>query len=323
MRTWKFFATTAICVAVSTAAHADWPERPVSLVVPWGAGGLADSVARAFTGAIERQNLLGQPVAVINSDAHFSIGMRRVVDATPDGGEFLLANIAIMAGEASGVMEFGYRDLVPVAETGESCFIPTVRADSGIEDIAGLLEATKADEPVVVGVNIGANNHVAAAMLEKTDPDASFRYTQTGGDTASFTALKGEQIDLAFLSAAAISKFLADGSGGLDTSQFRPLGYMGEQRHNALPDLPTVKEQEVDASFCIPLWWFAPEGTDDAVVARLATVLEEAANSESVQSFYADRMMTASFYSGDELSARLDRLWERTRPLAEQVARSK
>ena len=323
MKTWKFLATTAICVAISTTARAEWPERPVSLVVPWGAGGLADSVARALTGAIERQDLLGQPVAVINSDGHFSIGMRRVVDAEPDGDEFLLANIAIMAGEASGVMDFGYRDLVPIAETGESCFIPTVRADSGIADVAGLLEAAKGEAPVVVGVNIGANNHVAAAMLETTDPDAGFRYTQTGGDTASFTALKGEQIDLAFLSAAAISKFLADGDGGIDTSEFKPLGYMGEQRHTALPDLPTVIEQGVDASFCIPLWWFAPKGTDEAVVARLAEVLEEAANSESVQAFYGDRMMTASFYSGDELSARLDRLWESTRPLAEQVAKAK
>lgn len=314
-------AATAIAICGSPAL-AEWPEGPVQVIVPWGAGGLADSVARAFTTAIETNDLISQSIAVINMDGHFSIGMRRVNDATPDGEEFLLANIAMMAGEASGVMDFGYRNFEPVAETGESCFVPTVRAASGITNIEGLLEAASGDEPVIVGVNIGANNHVAAAMLENANDDASFRYTQTGGDTASFTALKGEQTDLAFLSAAAVSKFLIDEDGNIDTSEFTPLGYMGEDRHPALGDLPTVMEQGIDASFCIPLWWFAPQGTDEATVSALADVLEAAHETEAVQTFYQERMMAPSFHRGEAFKQRLDTLWENVAPMARLVARS-
>lgn len=319
----KTLLAAAIATIFTGPAIADWPETPVQVVVPWGAGGLADSVARAFTTAIKEEGLLEQPVAVINMDSHFSIGMRRVNDAKPDGSEFLLANVAMMAGEATGVMDFGYRNFEPVAETGESCFIPVVRASSGIDSISGLLDAASGEDPVIVGVNIGANNHVAAAMLANSKSEASFRYTQTGGDTASFTALKGEQINLAFLSAAAVSKFMIDENGNLNTKEFVPLGYMGESRHPDLPDLPTVIEQGVTASFCIPLWWFAPKDTDATTVSALADVLEQAQKTDNVQTFYIKRMMAPSFYRGDTFAARLDRLWSSVAPIAEQVAKSK
>lgn len=315
----KTILAAAVTMTLAGPVLADWPEAPITVVVPWGSGGLADSVARTFTNAIEQNDLLEQPVAVINMDSHFSGGMRRVKDANPDGTEFLLANVAMMAGEASGMMDFGYHDFEPVAETGESCFVPTVRTSSDIVSISALLEAASSSEPVVVGVNIGANNHVAAAMLANSSPDADFRYTQTGGDTASFTALRGEHTDVAFLSAAAVSRFLTDENGNLDTTELTPLGYMGENRHPAMPDMPTVIEQNVDASFCIPLWWFAPKGTDAAIVSGLADVLEQAQETESVQNFYAEQMIAPSFYRGENFDARLDNLWSNVAPLAKQV----
>lgn len=322
----KFLTTISIAAAatlLSAPALAEWPEAPVKVVVPWAAGGLADSVARAFIGSIEENDLLPQPVAVVNVAGHFSIGMRRVRDAQADGQEFLLANVAIMAGEASGVMDFGFQEFEAIAETGESCFVPTVRTDSGINNIAALLKKAAGKDPVVVGVNIGANNHVAAAMLASAEDASEFRYTQTGGDTASFTALKGEQIDLAFLSAAAVSKFMMDEDGALDTSEFTPLAYMGEERHPSMPDLPTVNELGYNASFCIPLWWFAPKGTDAEIVAKFAETLEQAAGTERVQAFFSQRMMAPVFRSGEDFENRLQVLWKDVRPMAEQVTRAK
>lgn len=313
----------AAIIVFATPAVAEWPTQPVQIVVPWKAGGLADSVARAFQSSIEENKLQSQPLVVINMGGHFSIGMRRVKEAEPLGKEFLLANIAIMAGEGSGVMDFGFRDFEAVAETGESCFVPTVRSGMGVDSLATLAERAKSGEPLIVGVNIGANNHVASAMLEDAFGKVSFRYTQTGGDTANYTALKGEQIDLSFLSAAAISKFAFDEQGKIDESVIRPLAYMGTSRHPKLPDLPTATEAGFDASFCMPMWWFAPKGTPGEAVSGLADVLEKAHKTERVQAFYEDRMIAPSFQRGDALNERMADLWRDIEPKAAQVRKGK
>lgn len=308
-------------VASPALAQSQWPTAPVRIVVPFAAGGLADVVGRAFQASIQENNLLAQPMVIVNVGGHFSIGMRRVKDAAADGSEFLLGNVSIMAGEGSGVLDFGYRDFIPVAETGASCFIPVVRRDSGIADLAGLMDrAASGGDPVVVGVNIGANNHLAAAMLTAAKEGASFRYTQTGGDSASYTALIGDQIDLAFLSDSALSTYAMTAEGDLDpNSEIVPVAYMAEARNGDLPDLPTAIEQGFDTTFCIPMWWLAPAGTPAEAVEALADTLEEAAASERVQAFYADNMMQPTFARGAALQERLDALWADLEPVAATV----
>ena len=102
----------------TTAAQAEWPERPISVIVPFKAGRSSDLVARSFASAIEEQGLLAQPVTIINVGGHSSVGARRVPDAAPDGYEILLHETGIIGAGASGIIDFDYADYKPIAATG-------------------------------------------------------------------------------------------------------------------------------------------------------------------------------------------------------------
>ena len=94
-------ASAAMVFAVS-GAHAAWPEKPIKLVVPFKAGGTSDQTGRAFQAAIKENNLLSQPITIINVGGHYSIGSRQVKEAAADGYNFLLIHIALMGGTKWG-----------------------------------------------------------------------------------------------------------------------------------------------------------------------------------------------------------------------------
>lgn len=316
-------AAAALTIGWAGAAHAQWPEKPIKVVVPFKAGGSSDQVARAFQAAIQENDILEQPVTIVNVGGHFSIGARQVMEAEPDGYTFLVIHIALMGGEAGGIFDFGFRDFEPVASTGEFCVLPMVRKDSGIDSVEGLLQQAK-DEPdtLIFGANLGAINHMAGIMLQNLEEGAKFRFVQIGGGTANFTALTGDQTDATVLSAAEVINFTRnpDGSENPD-AQIKPLAYTGAERVEALPEIPTMQELGYDMNFCIQSWWFAPEGTPQEAIDGMAAALEQASQTERVEKFYATKMFTPVFLKGKELEQSLEETWERIEPIAKQAAR--
>lgn len=315
-------AAAAVALLGAGTVEAAWPEKPIKVIVPFQAGGTSDTVTRAFQAAIEENDILDQPITIINVGGHYSIGSRRVLEAEPDGYEFLTIHIALMGGEGSGVLDFSWRDFIPVAATGEFCLTPMVRKDSGIDSVDQLLEKAAAEpDTLIFGANLGAINHMAGIMLQNTEPGAEFRFVQIGGGTANFTALTGAQTNTTVLSGAEVMNFtrMPDGSDNPE-AQIKPLAYTGEERHPKLPDLPTMKELGRDMVFCIHSWWFAPPGTPDEAVEGMATALEQASDTDRVEKLYEDKLFAPVFLKGEELQASLDETWERIEPVAKQAA---
>jgi putative tricarboxylic transport membrane protein len=306
---------------LAAEAHAEWPEKPIRVIVPFGPGGTSDQVTRVFQLAIQDNDLLPQPINVLNVGGHYSVGARQVMEAEPDGYTFLTLHIALMGGEAGGMLDFGYRDFEPVATTGQFCLTPVVRKDSGFDTVDDLL-AKAAEEPdtLLFGANLGAINHMAGIMLQNSEPGAAFRFVQIGGGAENFTALTGAQTNVSVLSAAEVINFtkLPDGSDNPE-AQIKPLAYTGPERNAKLPDLPTLKELGRDVEFCVDSWWFAPKGTPAEAIEGFAAALEAAAETDAIQTFYADRTFGPVFLSGAELQANLDETWERIEPVAKQA----
>jgi tripartite-type tricarboxylate transporter receptor subunit TctC len=323
---WKHLssaAAIALGVALSQPVAAAWPEKPIKVVVPFNAGGTSDQVTRAFQAAIQENDLLPQPITVINVGGHFSIGARQVMEAAPDGYNFLTIHIALMGGEAAGMYDFGYRDFETVAATGQFCLSPMVRKDSGIDSVDQLLEKAKTEpDSLIFGANLGAINHMAGIMLQDTEPGAQFRFVQIGGGAENFTALTGAQTNATVLSGAEVVNFtrLPDGSENPE-AQIKPLAYTGAERHPRLPDLPTMKELGRDMQFCVDSWWFAPKGTPAEAVEGFADALEQAAQSERVQKFFESQMFGNVFLKGEALQASLEETWERIQPVAQRATK--
>lgn len=303
-------------------ARAEWPEKPIKVIVPFGPGGTSDQVTRAYQMAIQENDILPQPITVVNVGGHYSIGARQVMEAEPDGYTFLTLHIALMGGEGGGMLDFGYRDFAPVATTGQFCLVPVVRKDSGMESVDDLLAKAAAEpDTLLFGANLGAINHMAGIMIQNTEADAKFRFVQIGGGTANFTALTGGQTNASVLSAAEILNFtmLPDGSENPE-SEIRPLAYTGTERSEKLPDLPTMQELGRDMSFCVDSWWFAPKDTPQEAIDGFAAALEEATETEQIQAFFDEKAFAPVFLKGEELQASLDETWERILPVAEQAA---
>ncbi len=312
------FTALAAVIGLAFPAAAEWPDKPIKVVVPFKAGGTSDQTARIYQKAIKDGEILGQPITIINVGGHFSIGSRQVMEADADGYTFLLVHIALMGGEGSGAMDFGWRDFEPVAATGEFCVLPMVRKDSGINTIEELLDKAKAEpDSLIFGANLGAINHMAGIMMEQASPGSKFRFVQIGGGTANFTALTGAQTNTTVLSGAEVVKFtlLPDGSPNPD-AEIKALAYTGANRLPALPDLPTMKEAGYDMEFCIKSWWFAPKGTPQEAIDGFAAALGKAIESDGVKKFNSERYFTPVFMSGDELQNDLDVTWTAIEPVA-------
>lgn len=303
-------------------AMAEWPEKPIKLVVPFKAGGTSDQVGRAFQQAIQENDLLSQPITIVNVGGHFSIGSRQVMEAEPDGYNFLLVHIALMGGQGGGMFDFGYADYEAVAATGQFCILPMVRKDSGINSVDELLAKAAAEpDTMIFGANLGAINHMAGIMLQNTEPGAKFRFVQIGGGTANYTALTGAQTAATVLSGAEVLNFtmMPDGSDNPE-AQIKALAYSGPERNPKLPEMPTLKELGRDMEFCIDSWWFAPKGTPQEAIDGMANALEQATASEAIQTFYDSKAFSPLFLKGAELQESLDATWAAIEPVAKQAA---
>lgn len=303
------------CVLVAAAAHAQaaWPEKPVRLIVPFAPGGTSDQIARVFQRALEEQNLLGQPLTVVNVGGHWSVGARQVKDGPADGYTFLLVHPAIMGGEASGAVDFGYRDFALVASTSESCTLAVVANDSPFKTLDDLMNAAREKpDTVVFGVNIGGNNHLAALLLQQAAPGAAFRFTQVGGGAETFKNLAGGHTQAGILGRPEYASFKDSG--------IRALAYMAAERHAKLADIPTAKELGYDAQFCPSNWWLAPKGAPQEATAGLADALEKAIASPLVQQEMEQRLFEPVFLKGDAFAASLDAAWAQIEPIGKLAA---
>lgn len=319
----KFLTAAAAAIfATATAAQAEWPEKPVKLVVPFGAGGTSDQMARTLQASLQESGAIDQPVTVINVGGHYSIGSRQVMEAEPDGYTFLIIHIALMGGEGTGALDFGWRDFQPVAGMGAFCLAPMVRKDSGIDSVEQLLEiASTEPDTLIFGANLGAINHMAGIMLQEEVEGAKFRFVQIGGGTANFTALTGDQTNATVLSGAEVVNFtlLPDGSENPE-SQIKPLAYTGPERFSGLPDLPTMKELGYDMEFCVKSWIFAPKDAPAEAVEGFANALEKATGAERYVKFIGEKGFSDEFLKGDALQADLESTWTAIEPIAKLAA---
>lgn len=311
-------AAALLAVTGPAFADGDWPSKPIKLVVPFNAGGTSDQVARTLAKAVQDSGSLDQPITIVNVGGHYSIGSRRVLEADSDGYEFLMIHLALMGGEGTGAIDFGWRDFKAVAGVGEFCILPMVRKDSGIDTMDELLAQAKGNpDSLIFGANLGAINHMAGLMIQEAEPGAKFRFVQIGGGTANFTALTGAQTNTTVLSGAEVVNFtlLPDGTENPD-AQIKPLAYSGATRFEGLPNVPTLKELGYDVEFCIKSWVFAPKDTPDDVVAAFAAALEEGSQTDDYMAFNNSKGFANVFLSGDDLVADLEATWERIEPIA-------
>jgi tripartite-type tricarboxylate transporter receptor subunit TctC len=192
-------ALAALAALTRTAFAADWPSKPVRIVVPFGPGGIADLTARAVGDALAQR--LGQPVIVDNRPGAGGVAAGELVaHAQPDGHTLLLVSngTAVSAGLFKHLPFDAQKDFAPVSLVGVFDLVILVPANSPFKSLQDLLAAAKAKPGKlnIATVAVGSTQNLAAELF-KTTEGVTAQVVPFNGTPAVVTALRGGEVDAA------------------------------------------------------------------------------------------------------------------------------
>lgn len=273
-------ALGVVCLGVAslaTSALAQFPEKPVKLVVPFAPGGGTDLIARSLAQGMAKE--LGQPVIVDNKPgAGTVIGTDMVAKSAPDGHTLVMSTFA-HAINPSLLTKLPYDSetaFAPVSLVGKGPNVLVVRADSPFKTVKDVLEAIKSGSRLTyASQGNGTSAHLAGEMfsnLAKVD----LLHVPYRGAGPAMTDLLGGRVDLFFGTAAAVSPFVGQG-------QLRAIGVTTPEPSPAFKGVPaiaaTVPGYSVESWYAI----FAPAGTPPAAIAKLNAAVKQAAQNPEFQ----------------------------------------
>ncbi len=279
-----------------------FPTKPIKVVVPFSPGGGSDTFARAVQSVIRDEALLPEPLIIVNRPgAGGTIGSRSVKNAFPDGHTILFLHDAIVTARHAGQATYGPNAFEAIAGTGELGAVIAVGPDSEFDSLEQLMKAAaETPETISFAANLGAPSHFWALLLEKASPDsaARFRFVQSGGGALRFGDLKGGHVAVSAFSVAELLQFKSEG--------LRAVAYLGEQRHPALPEVPTASEQGIDVVAGNLQSWWAPKGTPPERIAIIANALGTAMQSDALRVRMDEWQIEPNFLDAEQLKTEIE-----------------
>jgi tripartite-type tricarboxylate transporter receptor subunit TctC len=263
-------------------AQENWPNRPITMVIPFPPGGVADTVGRPVADALSRS--LGQPVIVENRPgAGGGIGMAAVAKSKPDGYTILMAlsSISIIP-EADKILgkqpSYLLNQLKPIARFTADPTVLVVRSDSPWQNYQQFIAAMRKSPGKY---NFGSSGnygtmHVPMEMLKADQKFFMVHIPYTGAGPA-IVGLLGGQVDAIATGPSSIVQHIKSG-------RVRALAHWGDGRLASLPDVPSFKEMGVGIQFAQWAGLFVPSGTSDAITNRLREAAKVASTDEKVRS---------------------------------------
>lgn len=277
----KFASCVGAWAFCASAALAQYPDRSVTMIVPFPPGGVADTVARPVAEALSAA--LKQPVVIENkAGAGGGIGMAQVAKSKPDGYTVLLAlSSLVILPEADKVLgrapAFQVSDLKPIARFTADPTVLAVRAESPWKSYAEFAAAANASPGKL---NFGSSGnygtmHIPMAMLAAST-DLKMTHVPYTGAGPAIVGLLGGQVDALATGPATIVQHVQAG-------KIRALAHWGDGRLATLPEVPSLKELGVPIDFAQWAGLFVPAETPEPVVARLRDAARVAGNDAKVR----------------------------------------
>jgi tripartite-type tricarboxylate transporter receptor subunit TctC len=264
-------------LSIPVSAQDAYPSKPVTMIVPFPPGGVADIVGRPLAAQMEK--VLKQPVVVVNrTGAGGAVGMASVAKAAPDGYTILmgLSSISIfpVSDRINGkTPSYEMKDFAPIALITADPTVLVVSADSPWKNLKEFVESAKAYPGKINYSSSGVYGtlHVAMEIFANAAGIKLFHVPYQGGGPA-LTALLGGQVH-------ALASGPAPAVGQIRAGKMRALASWSSERLPLMPEVPTFKELGYDAEFYIWSGVFAPAAIPTSVLDRLRAAVREAANS--------------------------------------------
>ena len=287
----RVLAALYVLAAVVPAAADEWPTRPVTLVVPFAAGGPVDTIARIFGVGLAEQ--LGQQVVIENQGgAGGMIASARVAKSTPDGYTILLGGSAVLT-QVQNIYKKplydGATDFTPVAMFADSARILITRKDLPASTLAEFTTYIKANAAKVQygSSGVGAGGHVCALLLDGI-MGAKITHVPYRGAALVIQDMLAGRIDYTCEQVSTASQLVESGA-------LKAIAVMGLDRVPVLPDVPTAAEAGFKGLDCNS--WSSlnyPKGVAADIVAKLAKATSDAVDSPMVRERFAKAGVTVT-----------------------------
>ncbi|MET3494664.1 tripartite tricarboxylate transporter substrate-binding protein [Variovorax boronicumulans] len=289
---WKTRTLLAVSLGASlaamqspAAAQSPWPDKPITMVVPYSAGGPTDVVARML--AIPMGKSLGQTVIVENTvGAGGTIAPARVAKAAPNGYTILIHHMG-MATAPALYKKLNYDPLKDFEYIGQVMDVPMTllsRKDFPANNFQELLSYVKAnrDKVTLANAGVGAVSQLCG-LLFMNQIGVQLTTVPYKGAGPALNDLMGGQVDLLCDQTTQTAPVIKDGN------RVKVFGVTTPQRLSSMPNIPTLDEQGLKG-FDVKVWHgvYAPKGTPPAVVARLNTALRAALQDDMVKARFAE-----------------------------------
>ena len=278
-------ALVVAAFAAAAGAHAQsYPSRPITLIVPYPAGGPSDTLARVLAEAL--RGPLGQPVIVENvSGAGGSIGTGRVANSAPDGYTLSLGHVQthVLNGATQNLNYDVVKDFEPVTLIADTPQWVVARAAFPANDLKEMVAWMKANPGKATAgtVGVGGPTDIAGLYFQR-HTGTSFQFVPYRGGAPLIQDLLSGQIDLTFGQAA---NYLAPVRNGL----LKPYAVLANKRWWAAPEVPTIQEAggpELVSTFWHGLW--VAKGTPKDIVAKLNTAVSQALDDPGLKKRFTD-----------------------------------
>ncbi|HEY4922167.1 MAG TPA: tripartite tricarboxylate transporter substrate binding protein [Xanthobacteraceae bacterium] len=287
-----------LALAATTASAETFPDRPVTMIVPYAAGGSSDVLARLLGERLAQA--LGQPVVVDDrAGAGSRIGSELVAHAAPDGYTLLLADmpLTIIPAIQKGVRYDPVRDFTPIGLIGTASMVLFVNPGMPAATVTDFVALAK-EEPgkiTIASGGIGSTTHLTAELFQ-AKAGIKLLHVPYRGAGPALTDLMAGQVQSGFTTLATASAALASGS-------VHALASASEKRLASLPAVATLREAGID--LVVEHWWgvLAPAGLPPAIAARLNAALQDALDTPAMAARLAPLGVTPAHRSPDAFRA--------------------
>jgi len=288
----------------SGAVHAAYPERPITLIVPWGAGGGTDAVARLI--GVELEKELKQPVNVVNRTGGSGVvGHQAIVSAKPDGYTIGIITVEITQMHWMGLTRLTHQDFTPLALVNFDANAVLVRSDSPYQHASDLLTAARSNPGKLKASGTGQGGiwHLGLArwLVDNKLPGSAIGWVPSTGAAAGLQDLLAGGVDV-------VSCSLPEARALIEAGRVRPLLLMGSQADSVFPDVPLYQDS-AGQRWNAGAWRgiAAPKGLPKDVAERLGVALEKIYRGKPYQDFLAARGFGALWGNAQEFGAFMTR----------------
>jgi tripartite-type tricarboxylate transporter receptor subunit TctC len=286
MRDWLASMVIAVATLLWAGALAaqPYPVRPITMIVPFPAGGATDTLARYL--AEQMRPALGQPIIIENvGGAAGSIGVGRAVRSPADGYTLSIGTSTthMLTGGLYALSFDLLKDLDPVIYIGNEPLLIAARKNLPVDDLRGLIAYLKANpDKVSVGIaGVGAVGHLAGIALQK-ETGTKFQFVPYRGNAPAMQDLLAGQIDFMMEPSSNFRALVA-------TDSIKPIAVTGKTRLPASPNIPTAEEAGLPG-FVASLWYglWVPKDTPKEIIEKLNATLRDVLADPSVQKRFDD-----------------------------------